>query len=197
MEKIFETMNQIDDTLSLHDNIMTAKEALDGATIIVVDDARTFDIQDVVDEFAKDRWDEEPLDEDIEPRSDKIIVSKEEVQDVLDKIATCNSFDIKKTWKNNMLSKKNNLTHDDKVLILKQLKLGDYNYTLLSNKEDDFGTHLHVFITSRAFKLSKRIFDGVTMYIKLKHTPEEGVICVLSLHDSRKHDNHPYAEEEN
>ena len=197
MEKLFETMNNIDDESSLQDNVLTGSEAMDGATIIVVDDARTFDIQRVVDEYSKDRWDEESLDEDVEPRSDKIIVSKEEVQDVLNKIATCNSFDIKKTWKNNLLAKKNDLTHDDKVLILKQLKLGDYNYTLLSNREDDFGTHLHVFITSRAFEISDRIFDGVSMYIKLKHTPEEGVICVLSLHDSKKNEQHPYAEEEN
>ena len=195
MHSLFETLNQIDDDLI--DNVLSGKEAIDGATIIVVDDAETFDIQRVVDEFSKDRWDEEDLDEDFEdPRADKIIVSKEEVKDILNKIATCRNFDIKKTWKNNLLAKKNNLTEEDKVLILKQLKLGDYNYTLLSNRVDDFGTHLHVFITSKAFKISDRIFDGVSMYIKLKHTPEEGVICVLSLHDSKKNEKHPYAEEE-
>ena len=197
MDNLFQTLNRIDDDDSLSDNIMTGREAIDGATIIVVDDAESFDIQRVVDEFSKDRWDEDNLDEDFEePRADKIIVSKEEVKDILDKIATCRNFDIKKTWKNNLLAKKNNLTEEDKVLILKQLKLGDYNYTLLSNREDDFGTHLHVFITSRAFNISDRIFDGVSMYIKLKHTPEEGVICVLSLHDSKKNEKHPYAEEE-
>ena len=195
MHSLFETLNQIDDDLD--DNVLSGKEAIDGATIIVVDDAETFDIQRVVDEFSKDRWDEEDLDENFEePRADKIIVSKEEVKDILNKIATCRNFDIKKTWKNNLLAKKNNLTEEDKVLILKQLKLGDYNYTLLSNRVDDFGTHLHVFITSKAFKISDRIFDGVSMYIKLKHTPEEGVICVLSLHDSKKNEKHPYAEEE-
>ena len=197
MDNLFQTLNRIDDDDSLSDNIMTGREAIDGATIIVVDDAEEFDIQKVVDEFSKDRWDEDTLDEDFEePRADKIIVSKEEVKDILDKIATCRNFDIKKTWKNNLLAKKNNLTEEDKVLILKQLKLGDYNYTLLSNREDDFGTHLHVFITSKAFNISDRIFDGVLMYIKLKHTPEEGVICVLSLHDSKKNEKHPYAEEE-
>lgn len=197
MDNLFQTLNRIDDDDSLSDNIMTGREAIDGATIIVVDDAEEFDIQKVVDEFSKDRWDEDTLDEDFEePRADKIIVSKEEVKDILDKIATCRNFDIKKTWKNNLLAKKNNLTEEDKVLILKQLKLGDYNYTLLSNREDDFGTHLHVFITSKAFNISDRIFDGVSMYIKLKHTPEEGVICVLSLHDSKKNEKHPYAEEE-
>ena len=195
MHSLFESLNKIDDDLS--NNVLSGKEAIDGATIIVVEDAETFDIQRVVDEFSKDRWDEDDLDEDFEePRADKIIVSKEEVKDILDKIATCRNFDIKKTWKNNLLAKKNNLTEEDKVLILKQLKLGDYNYTLLSNREDDFGTHLHVFITSRAFNISDRIFDGVSMYIKLKHTPEEGVICVLSLHDSKKNEKHPYAEEE-
>ena len=195
MHSLFETLNEIDD--DLRDNILSGKEAIEGATIIVVDDAEAFDIQRVVDEFSKDRWDEDSLDEDFEkPQADKIIVSKEEVKDILDKIATCRNFDIKKTWKNNLLAKKNNLTEEDKVLILKQLKLGDYNYTLLSNREDDFGTHLHVFITSRAFNISDRIFDGVSMYIKLKHTPEEGVICVLSLHDSKKNEKHPYAEEE-
>ena len=198
MDNLFQTLNRINDDDSLSDNIMTGREAIDGATIIVVDDAEEFDIQKVVDEFSKDRWDEDTLDEEFEePRADKIIVSKEEVKDILDKIATCRNFDIKKTWKNNLFAKKNNLTEEDKVLILKQLKLGDYNYTLLSNREDDFGTHLHVFITSKAFNISDRIFDGVSMYIKLKHTPEEGVICVLSLHDSKKNEKHPYAEEEN
>ena len=197
MDNLFQTLNRIDDHDSLSDNIMTGREAIDGATIIVVDDAEEFDIQKVVDEFSKDRWDEDNLDEDLEePRADKIIVSKEEVKDILDKIASCRNFDIKKTWKNNLLAKKTNLTEQDKVLILKQLKLGDYNYTLLSNREDDFGTHLHVFITSRAFNISDRIFDGVLMYIKLKHTSEEGVICVLSLHDSKKNEKHPYPEEE-
>ena len=195
MYSLFETLNQIDDDLTNH--VLSGKEAIDGATIIVVDDAESFDIQRVVDEFSKDRWDENDLEEDLEgPRADKIIVSKEEVKDILNKIATCRNFDIKKTWKNNLLAKKNNLTEQDKILILKQLKLGDYNYTLLSNREDDFGTHLHVFITSRAFNISDRIFDGVSMYIKLKHTPEEGVICVLSLHDSKTNEKHPYAEEE-
>ena len=198
MNNIFETLNSINDDYSLCSNIMTGKEAIDGATIIVVDDAESFDIQRVVDEYSKDRWDEETLEEDCEePRADKIIVSKEEVKDILDKIATCRNFDIKKTWKNSILAKKNNLTEEDKILILKQLKLGDYNYTLLSNREDDFGTHLHVFITSKAFEVSDRIFEGVSIYIKLKHTPEEGVICVLSLHGSKDNNRHPYAEEEN
>lgn len=63
MDDIFEAMNNIDDSASLPQAVLL-KTALDGAIIVVTDDARTYDIQRIVDEFSKDHVDEDEQDTD-------------------------------------------------------------------------------------------------------------------------------------
>lgn len=49
-------MNNIEeDILNQSDNILTGTEAIEGAHIVIVDDARTFDVQTIVDEIKSQR----------------------------------------------------------------------------------------------------------------------------------------------
>lgn len=73
-------MNDIND-----DSLFTLKDALDGAIIVVVDDARTYDIANIVNEFSKDRIDEKLT----QGREDVIAIIKQ--LDVIDHCYTLES----------------------------------------------------------------------------------------------------------
>lgn len=195
MDNIFDKMNNIDDNESLPDAV-SLKDALDGAIVVVVDDARTFDIQSIVDEFAKDSDDEEPVDEayleEAYDRSRHIFVSPSEVKEFLDKVSHCRYFNISKKPKNAKFFKDNSLTKDDVIAIIKQLEVVDYCYTLESTNEYHAGALLTVFITDKEFKLKDRTLTGVRIYAKIEYT-DEGFVCVVSLHEPLKMEPHPYA----
>lgn len=195
MDNIFDKMNSIDDNESLLDAV-SLKDALDGAIVVVVEDARTYDIQTIVDEFSKDHEDEDVQDEstiqEAYTHSKHIFISPSEVTDLLEKVSKCRYFDIKKRPKNVKFMSDHSLTEEDVITIIKQLEVMDYCYTLESTNKFHLGALLTVFITDKEFKLKDRTLTGVTIYAKIEYT-EEGFICVVSIHDTDKMEPHPYS----
>lgn len=187
MENVFDELNKINDD----EYRLTGSEAIEGAVIAIVDDARTFDMNELVDDISQDYDDEmEYLDEGIAP-TPRIIVSEEDVKSILDNIAKCRYFKLTKRPENLKFTKGNNLGIRDIESVLKQLDIGDYSYTVESKSEYHNGAYLNVFITSKDFKLSDRELSGVTIYIKLECT-DAGPICIVSFHGSKNKGKHPY-----
>ena len=188
-------MDSIDDDASLTNSI-SLKNALDGAIVVIVQDARTYDINTIVDEFAKDHEDEDLFEEsyvqEAYEHKKHIFVSPSEVNVLLEKIVKCRYFDIKKRPKNVKFMSDNSLTEEDVITIIKQLEVMDYCYTLASTNKFHFGALLTVFITDKEFKLKDRILTGVTIYAKIEYT-SEGFVCVVSIHDTDKMEPHPYS----
>ena len=91
MDSIFNLLNNLnDEELWIHHNILTGKNVLEDAEIIIVEDARTFDTQPIINNLAIDHRDEEDLDEAYDDSDNpRIIISESEVRDILNDIASC------------------------------------------------------------------------------------------------------------
>lgn len=195
MDNIFEQLNSIDDEQSLTPSI-NLSDVLKYATIVIVDDARRYNIQAIVDEFAKDHSDEEPVTEAYfkKNKQEHIIVTKKDLENVLKKVSKCTYFDVKGDRpKNKEFLEEHELTDEDVASIVKQLSTTDYCYTLVSNNKFHKGALLHVFISGKEFKLKTRIIKNIAMYIKFEYTTE-GVVCVVSIHTPDYTEEYPYKE---
>ena len=199
MKNIFEELNNIDDEISLNNSVHLA-DIINNAIVVVVDDAKSYDIQTIVDEFAKDYEDEEPVNESflIEKFNEleHIIVSEQDVRALLLKVAECRYFDVKTDRpKNAEFIAQHNLTEAEIINIVKQLDTQDYCYTLKSKNKFHLGALLHVFISDKEFDLGSRKINNVSIYVKIEYTTE-GFVCVVSIHAPMYEDPHPYAKKE-
>ena len=175
---------------------LSGTEAIECAHIVVVDDARSFNTEELVDELKSDYADEEEwgfLKESASCPTPRIIVDKDEVKKILDEVSKCKNIKISQSAKNRQFFKDYGITKRDVYAILRQLEVGDYSYTLVSNHEFHEGALLGVFITSKHFDLIDKSIDGVILYIKLEYT-DVGVICLVSMHPSKHEGAHPYSE---
>lgn len=193
---IFSELNKLDENDNWIPEIISNEDAIDGLTVIIVDDAKNYNIDNYV-KSCETSWrrDELLTEDEKHALTPKIVVSKDHITDLINAIAHANIFDIKKTYKNQKLKHEFNLTKEDQIKILKQLQLGDYSYTLESYSDSKFPeTLLTVFTTKRNFELTRnRTLENIKLYIKLRYTNEEGVICVVSLHGSESGKiEHPY-----
>lgn len=191
---IFEELNNIDDEASLNNNV-TLSDALDGVFMLVVDNAIEYNINNVVNELKRDYEDEEPLAEHISRRileeNNHIIIDPSGIKELIEKIKTCNHFEINQRDKNKQFIEDQSLSRSDIIKIIKQLTIEDYSYTLNSTNKYHEGAQLTVFVTNKKFHLTDRTLDGIEIYVKIEYT-EAGFVCVVSFHEADKHENNPY-----
>lgn len=191
---IFEELNNIDDEASLNNNI-TLSDAMDGVFMLVVDNAINYNIDNVVNELKKDYVDEEPLAEQLSRRimeeNNHIIIDPSGIKELIEKIKTCNHFEINQRDKNKKFIEDQSLSRSDVVKIIKQLTIEDYSYTLNSTNKYHEGAQLTVFVTNKSFNLPNRTINGIEIYVKIEYT-EAGFVCVVSFHEADKHENNPY-----
>ena len=195
MDNIFDLLNNLDDEeLWIQHNILTGNSAMEDAEIIIVDDARSFDTQIIIDNMALDYAEEESLEEAFDDSENPhLIVSEDEVRDILKKIATAENITISKYWKTRRFQKQNNLSNNDIREIIKQLKVGDYSHSLISKNETHKGVLLSVFITGKLFRLTNnKTIENILMYIKID-TSKYGVVCAVSVHEPLFDEGRPYA----
>ena len=195
MKSIFETLNNIDDSESLS-NKTHLRDILHSAILVVVDNAKEYDINNIVNEFAKDHEDELPFNESFdEPDvNEHMIITKDDLDVLLQKVSECRYFDIKDSRpKNAKFIAEHELTEPEIINIVKQLNAQDYCYTLKSKNKFHEGALLHVFISGKEFDLGTRIIDNISMYIKIEYT-SEGFVCVVSIHAPEYDEEHPYAD---
>lgn len=190
---IFEEMNIIDDNESL-DSTIKLSDALNGVFMIVVDDASSYNIENVVTEIKKDYEEEEDsLEEQFEEENNHIIVDPKGIKELIEKIKTCENFDIVKRPKNRKFIQDELLNENDVMNIIKQLNVEDYSYTLKSRNKYHEGAELTVFVTDKMFQLEDRVLEGIEIYVKIEYT-EAGFVCVISFHPAHKHEDNPYRD---
>ena len=163
---------------------------------IVTDDARTFNVHEWEKRVeADDDSDSETLDEGTIP-TEHFVVSKEDVQAVLDKIATSNLF-VADYYKTKGFMKSKGLTADDIKEIAKQLEIGDYSYSMKSNSFKT-GDVISVFITNKDFKVKDVDLSDCVLYIEID-TDYGDPVAIVSMHDQSKGgrgpEKNPYRED--
>lgn len=190
---IFEEMNIIDDNESLGSTIKLS-DALNGVFMVVVDDASSYNIENVVTEIKKDYEEEEDsLEEQVEEENNHIIVDPKGIKELIEKIKTCENFDIVKRPKNRKFMQDELLNENDVMNIIKQLNVEDYSYTTKSKNKYHEGAELTVFVTDKMFQLEDRVLEGIEIYVKLEYT-EAGFVCVISFHPAHKHEDNSYRD---
>ena len=159
---------------------MPFEEFLDKAEVILVNDAKSFDINE---------WETENEDEIREETGEgegdaanpkpfvKYRLSDDKIRQVVDKIIHSN-FSIINYWKTNQFKKRHGLTDDDLKDILKTLTADDYKAN--SKSVDNSRGEAVVFL-----KDAKGISDA-KLYIKLDYdTIESNPVIVISFHDAK------------
>lgn len=181
--------------------VVTVNDIVYGGAIVIVDDARTFDTSIVETELAKDYDDEaewgydETITEEQSEPTPRYILDKLNIEELLRKVGECSWFELTNNKKNIPFKRKYKITDDNVGSLLKQLRLGDYSYSLVSTNKKHKGALLHVFITSKPFEFEGETLTGLTLYIKIDFS-DYGPICVVSLHPSRHEGKHPHTEQE-
>lgn len=212
MDNIFEELNKIYE----NENIPTLLDMVKCSTIVIVPDVREFTHLDTERIAASFNYDNEiDFEEDYISEStdilknplarktiEKFIVSKDEVKNVINKIATSNINLITNEYtdngiKNNLFMQKHDLPEEDIEYLIKQLKVGDYSYSAKSKNINHIGDILTFFITNKNFKLlDGSMLNNLKVYVKIDSS-KLGIITAVSFHDATGSIKHPYTNEDN
>ena len=150
---------------------------------VLVDDARTFDIHQWEKDMAEEDEFDDTIEEDVADTDEHFIVTEEDVQKVLDKIASSNLF-VANYYKNNAFMKGKGLTEEDVKAIVKKLDIGDYSHSVKSTKFSP-GDVLTVFITDKDFSVNGKDLHGLVLYIKID-TDYGDPVAIISIHNQYK-----------
>lgn len=174
---------------------LTVKSLLDildeDPIILLVDDINEYSGEWVNNEYKKDYWDEDDLEEEIEEphEREKITVSKEDVAEVIHNIQTSPRLTILNRSKNRALVNDYNLTREDQINILKSLAVGDYVYSTISDNALHAGDILTIFFKDVEFNGTT---VPITLYVKVDDSVA-GDVVIISLHQGTDRYEHPYA----
>lgn len=165
---------------------------------ILTDDARDFDIHEWEKRIeADDDSDTENIEESARP-SEHFTVSKEDVQNILNKIASSSLF-VANYYKTNGFMKANGLDTDDVKEIARQLSMKDYSYSMESTNFK-LGDTISVFITNKDFKVKGKNLSDLTLYIEID-VDYGDVVAIVSMHSQSKggrgSERNPYRELKN
>ena len=172
--------------------------------VVLVDDVRDFNLREYQhsievddepeeDEESKEYY-ESLLEDDSSNKNTKYVISKKDVQNLIEKIAKSNFF-VANYYKTRKFMKDENLSEDDIKAIVKQLGINDYSYSMES-KSFKPGDTISVFITNKDFKVNGKNLSGLTIYIELDLDYGD-IAAIISVHRERKTDkrfpkNNPY-----
>lgn len=166
-------------------NELSFNDFLNGAEIILVDNAFDFDIN----EWEKENQEEinEELSEDTNNVKNtttsqfiKYQLTPDKVKEIVNKIIN-SEFNIINYWKTNQFKKKNNLTDDDLKDILRTLTEQDYKTNSISI--DNTKNEAIIFIKQTNIKN----LSNIKVYIKLDYDSiEDSPVIVLSFHSKRQ-----------
>lgn len=136
------------------------------------------------------------LEADNQASSGHFTISKEDVQNLIEKIAKSDFF-VADYYKTRGLMKSKNLSEDDIKSIVKQLSANDYSYSVES-KSFKPGDAISVFITNKDFEVNEKNLSGLTLYIELDLDYGD-IAAIVSVHEQHKHNkkyprDNPYSE---
>lgn len=162
------------------------KSKLTITDIILFDDISNIDLVDDEDlDGAYKQLNEEVI--------GKYTISSDEVQNILDGLKNCTKIVKNDYFKTNNFLKTNNLTLDDCIEIIHNLKISDYYANFKSTNEYYLNNTLIVFEPKVVELSDGRKFSNLVLYLKidLNETTKDAV-ALVSLHKGRR-GNLPYS----
>lgn len=169
------------DSIVLDDEYLSFDEFLDRAEVIVVDDAKTFDINEYEANLMSEIEEElcEEQDVDIKSAFTKYRLDDERLKKVIEKLSK-SEFNIVDYWKTKQFMKKNGLTKEDLSFVLRNLKDEDYKTNSIS--KDDKHNEAMIFVKDS----SVGNLGPFSLYIKLDYdSVEENPVIVISFHQRK------------
>lgn len=198
---VFEELNKLYEADS---NTISMKDFVDTSIVLIVPDAETYDVRQV-DKLFEDEMTPEELEEarapvgERTPENDvtRVISTLEEVRDTLMKLQTRTDYRVLPSYKNRHFKREHDFTDADIKCICKQLSVGDYTCTKISDTPIHSGCLLPVFIPNKDFILADgSMIHGLVVYVKFDFCVASRV-TVVSFHDPLYEEDHPYADTEN
>ena len=168
---------------------------------VLVADANNFNLKEFENSIKEeddvddnDEYYESLLESDNQNSNKHFTVSKEDVQNLIEKIAKSDFF-AADYYKTRGFMKSKNLSEDDIKSIVKQLDIDDYSYSMKS-KTFKPGDVIDVFITNKDFEINGKNLSGLNLYIKLDLDYGD-ISAVVSAHSYNEHNkkypkNNPY-----
>lgn len=201
MDNVFEELNKIYE--ADYDSI-GMKEFIDTSIVLIVSDAEAYDVRQV-DKLFEDEMTPEELEEARAPAgertpendSTRVISTLEEVRDALMKLHMRADYRVLPSYKNRRFKREHGFTDADIECICKQLSVGDYTCTKISDTPEHSGCLLPVFIPNKDFTIADgSVVHGLIVYVKFDFCISSRV-TVVSFHDPLYEEDHPYVGEEN
>lgn len=124
---------------------------------------------------------------------DKYIISKEDVDKILDDLNQCDSIFLTPRDKNDEFRKKHNLRAEDYLDIIHQLKVSDYYRSAKSDNADFKGDDLIIFEPDH-IEIKNKHLSNIIIYIKIDVTESIGNVVFISVHEGEQ-DDLPYMNE--
>lgn len=201
MDNVFEELNKIYE--SDYEQI-DMKDFVDTSIILIVQDAGTYDVRQV-DKMFEDEMTSEELEEarapvgERRPETDetRVISTLDEVRDTLMRLHTITDYRVLPSFKNRRFKRERGFTDADIECICKQLSVGDYTCTKISDTPEHSGCLLPVFIPNKDFIIADgSVVHGLIVYVKFDFCVSSRV-TVVSFHDPLFEEDHPYEGEVN
>ena len=179
-------MNTIHEAMELLNKLENPlKSNFEFSDIIIFDDVSVIDFDD--DEDMDGAYKEL---EESGKKTNKYIISKEEVANVLTKLRNCSKINQNDYYKTTKFLRQNKLTLSDCLEIIHSLKVEDYYANTYSTNPDHLNNILIIFAPQVVTLSDGRTFDNLIIYLKidLDETTDEA-IALVSLHkgDRRAH----------
>ena len=200
MDNVFEELNKL---YEADCNTISMKDFVDTSVVLIVQDAETYDARQV-DKLFEDEMTLEELDEarapigERTPENDdtRVISTLDEVRDTLMKLHALTDYRVLPSYKNRNFKQEHEFTDADIECICKQLTIGDYVCTKISDTPAHSGCLLPVFIPNKDFTIADgHVIHGLVVYVKFDFCVSSRV-TVVSFHDPLYEEDHPYAVDE-
>lgn len=185
----FEVAVKLEKDLKEDKNEMSFEQFLKDADILIVDDAKSFDINKWEEENQKEIDEELELDdsqEELKQDAKKFIkyrLDENSVKEIIKKLSESDFsiVDDRTSWKTKQFLKKKNLTFDDLKEVLRNLQVEDYKTNSKPTTENEGYNEAIIFVKNTKVK----DLGPFSLYIKLDYDSiEESPVVVISLHQA-------------
>lgn len=180
---------ELEEDLKEDNNEMSFEQFLKDADILIVDDAKSFDINKWEEENQKEIDEELELDDsqnELKQDAKKFIkyrLDENSVKEIIKKLSESDFsiVDGRTSWKTKQFLKKKNLTFDDLKEVLRNLQVENYKTNSKPTTENEGYNEAIIFVKNTKVK----DLGPFSLYIKLDYDSiEESPVVVISLHQA-------------
>lgn len=198
MDNVFDELNKL---YEADYGPINASEFINTSIVLIVPDAETYDVSQV-DKMFEDEMTPEELEEARAPVGERtpanddtrVIATVEDVRDILMRLQTLVDYRVLPSNKNRRFKREHGFTDADIECICKQLSVGDYTCTKISDTPTHDNCLLPVFIPNKDFTIADgTVIHGLVVYVKFDFCVSSRV-TVVSFHDPLYEEDHPYED---